>query len=121
LDSLQASKRGFGALLELNAIFVDDVLQDGGVAARQGASVLRGVAQIGDQLADFSHGVFTLGRGEGGVGDASALSHSVSPASPLNKGADMTCGEELIMFNERVLKFQGGASIPCRKGAQPKN
>jgi hypothetical protein len=36
-------------------------------------------------------------------------------------GADMTCGEELIMFNERVLEFEGGASISCRKGAQPKN
>ena len=25
------------------------------------------------------------------------------------------------MFNERVLEFEGGAFIPCRKGAQPKN
>jgi hypothetical protein len=33
----------------------------------------------------------------------------------------MTCGEELIMFNERVLEIKGGASIPCRKGAQPEN
>jgi hypothetical protein len=32
----------------------------------------------------------------------------------------MTCGEELIMFNERVLEFEGGAFIPRRKGAQPK-
>jgi hypothetical protein len=44
-----------------------------------------------------------------------------SPASPLKKGADMTCGEELIMFNERVLEFEGGAFSPCCKGAQPKN
>jgi hypothetical protein len=36
-------------------------------------------------------------------------------------GIDMTCGEELIMFNERVLEFEGGAFIPCRKGAQAKN
>jgi hypothetical protein len=33
----------------------------------------------------------------------------------------MICGEELIMFNERALEFEGGAFIPCRKGAQPKN
>jgi hypothetical protein len=33
----------------------------------------------------------------------------------------MTCGEELIMFNERVLEFEGGAFSPCCKGAQPKN
>jgi hypothetical protein len=33
----------------------------------------------------------------------------------------MTCGEEVIMFNERVLEFEVGAFIPCRKGAQPKN
>jgi hypothetical protein len=33
----------------------------------------------------------------------------------------MTCGEELIMFSERVLEFEGGAFIPCRKGAQPEN
>ena len=33
----------------------------------------------------------------------------------------MTCGEELIMFNERVLEFEGGAFIPCCKGTQPKN
>jgi hypothetical protein len=45
----------------------------------------------------------------------------VSPASPLKKGADMTCGEEVIMFNERALELEGGAFIPCRKGAQPKN
>jgi hypothetical protein len=33
----------------------------------------------------------------------------------------MTCGEEVIMFNERALELEGGAFIPCRKGAQPKN
>ena len=33
----------------------------------------------------------------------------------------MTCGEEVIMFNERALEFEGGAFIPCRKGAQAKN
>jgi hypothetical protein len=27
----------------------------------------------------------------------------------------------LIMFNERVLEFEGGAFIPCRKGAQARN
>lgn len=32
----------------------------------------------------------------------------------------MTCGEEVIMFNERTLEFEGGAFIPCCKGAQPK-
>jgi hypothetical protein len=36
-------------------------------------------------------------------------------------GVDMTCGEEVIMFNERALELEGGAFIPCRKGAQPKN
>jgi hypothetical protein len=35
--------------------------------------------------------------------------------------ADMTCGEELIMFNERVLKFEGGAFSPGFKGLQPPN
>jgi hypothetical protein len=33
----------------------------------------------------------------------------------------MTCGEEVITFNEHTLKLEGGAFIPCRKGAQPKN
>lgn len=33
----------------------------------------------------------------------------------------MTCGEEVIMFNERALESEGGAFIPGRKGAQPKN
>ena len=33
----------------------------------------------------------------------------------------MTCGEELIMFNERALEFEGGAFNPRCKGAQPKN
>lgn len=33
----------------------------------------------------------------------------------------MTCGEGLIMFNERVLNFEGGAFTPRCKGAQPKN
>jgi len=45
----------------------------------------------------------------------------LSPASPLTKDADMTCGEELIMFNERALEFEGGAFNPRCKGAQPKN
>jgi len=27
----------------------------------------------------------------------------------------------MIMFNERALKSEGGAFIPGRKGAQPKN
>jgi hypothetical protein len=31
----------------------------------------------------------------------------------------MTCGEELIMFNERVLEFEGGAFNPGFKGLQP--
>jgi hypothetical protein len=33
----------------------------------------------------------------------------------------MTCGEELIMFNERTLESEGGAFIPCNKGVQPTN
>jgi hypothetical protein len=33
----------------------------------------------------------------------------------------MTCGEELIMFNERVLEFEGGAFNLSRKGLQPVN
>jgi len=33
----------------------------------------------------------------------------------------MTCGEELIMFNERVLKFEGGAFNLSFKGWQPCN
>ena len=33
----------------------------------------------------------------------------------------MICGEELIMFNERVLEFEGGAFNLCFKSAQPEN
>ncbi|CAN5595251.1 hypothetical protein BH10PSE4_BH10PSE4_22140 [soil metagenome] len=33
----------------------------------------------------------------------------------------MTCGEELIMFNERVLKFEGGAFTLSFEGLQPRN
>ena len=33
----------------------------------------------------------------------------------------MTCGEELIMFNVRVLKFEVGAFTLGFKGVQPRN
>jgi hypothetical protein len=33
--------------------------------------------------------------------------------------ADMTCGEELIMFSERVLEFEVGAFTSGFKGLQP--
>ena len=51
-------ERRLGALLELQAVLVDDVLQHIGVALGQDAAVLGGVAQVGDELADLFEDFF---------------------------------------------------------------